>query len=137
MSDISKLKIGDIEYDIKDTSARGHISNQLNPHGVTKAQIGLSKVENLSPQEVLNQMTVNNINVALGYVPANRDNLEATEIAASTALENSMDAKNIASQKIDSNEDSTATAIVNFINGVRVSNATISYNSNSDTVIFN
>ena len=137
MSDISKLKIGDIEYDIKDNSARSHITNQLNPHGVTKDQVGLSKVENLSPQEILNKMTVNNINVALGYVPANRDNLEATAIVASTALENSTNAKNIASQKIDSNEDSTATAIVNFINGVRVSNATISYNSNSDTVIFN
>ena len=94
-------------------------------------------MSNEHTQEVLNQMTVNNINAALGYVPANRDNLETTAITASTALENSTDAKNIASQKIDSSEDSTVTAIVNFINGVRVSNATISYNSNSDTVIFN
>lgn len=132
MSDISKLRIGDVEYDIKDTTARTHILNQLNPHNVTKTQIGLGKVENLSSAEILNKTTAGNISAALGYVPANRDELEGI----TTALNNSTEAKAIAMHKIDSVENSSVPAIVTFINGIKISNATISYDSNSDTVVF-
>lgn len=133
MSDISKLRIGDVEYDIKDTTARTHTLNQLNPHNVTKTQIGLGKVENLSSAEILNKTTAGNISVALGYVPANRDELEGI----TTALNNSIEeTKAIATYKIDSMKNSSVPAIVTFVNGIKISNATISYDSNSDTVVF-
>lgn len=47
MADISSIKIpGGTTYAIKDYVARNHIENKSNPHGVTKAQVGLGNVDN-------------------------------------------------------------------------------------------
>lgn len=49
MADISKVKTPDGNtYNVKDSTARDHITNKNNPHGVTKAQIGLGNVDNTS-----------------------------------------------------------------------------------------
>lgn len=49
MADISKVKTPDGNtYNTKDSTARDHIANKSNPHGVTKAQIGLGNVDNTS-----------------------------------------------------------------------------------------
>lgn len=47
-----------------------HIQNYNNPHLVTKAQVGLSKVDNKSSEEIRNEITSENIIEALGFNPA-------------------------------------------------------------------
>lgn len=46
-----------------------------NPHGVTKSDIGLGKVENKSPEDIRNGITKANVTTALGYTPANQTDL--------------------------------------------------------------
>ncbi len=47
MADVSIIKIPSGEtYTFKDPTARNHIGNKSNPHGVTKAQVGLGNVDN-------------------------------------------------------------------------------------------
>lgn len=46
-----------------------------NPHGVTKSDIGLGKVENKSSAEIRNGITKANVTTALGYTPANQTDL--------------------------------------------------------------
>lgn len=46
MADVSKITVNNITYNIKDSVARDHIANRLNPHNVTKAQVGLGNVDN-------------------------------------------------------------------------------------------
>ena len=49
MADLSVIKLPDnSSYNIKDATARTHISNTSNPHGVTKSQVGLGNVTNES-----------------------------------------------------------------------------------------
>ena len=46
-----------------------------NPHGVTKSDIGLGKVENKSSEDIRNGITKANVTTALGYTPANQTDL--------------------------------------------------------------
>lgn len=47
MADISSIKLpSGTTYTVKDSTARNHIGNGNNPHGVTKAQVGLGNVDN-------------------------------------------------------------------------------------------
>lgn len=47
MADISSIKLPNgTTYTVKDSTARNHIGNKSNPHGVTKAQVGLGNVDN-------------------------------------------------------------------------------------------
>ena len=47
MADISSIKLpSGTTYTVKDSTARNHIGNKNNPHGVTKAQVGLGNVDN-------------------------------------------------------------------------------------------
>nr|DAO17345.1 MAG TPA: hypothetical protein [Caudoviricetes sp.] len=47
MADISSIKLpSGTTYTVKDSTARNHIGNTNNPHGVTKAQVGLGNVDN-------------------------------------------------------------------------------------------
>ena len=46
-----------------------HINNKSNPHGVTKAQIGLGNVENKSSATIRGELTKANVTNALGYTP--------------------------------------------------------------------
>lgn len=41
--------------------AQDHASNTNNPHGVTKAQVGLDKVQNLTPDELFAQLTLDDL----------------------------------------------------------------------------
>ena len=68
---ISKIHIGNQDYLIKDSEAHNHMSNTSNPHGVTKAQIGLGSVENKTPAQILAGLTSAMVTGALGYTPIN------------------------------------------------------------------
>nr|DAH32125.1 MAG TPA: putative tail fiber protein [Caudoviricetes sp.] len=47
MADISSIKTpSGTTYTLKDSTARNHIGNKNNPHGVNKAQVGLGNVDN-------------------------------------------------------------------------------------------
>lgn len=47
MADVSSIKLPSGEaYTVKDSTARNHIGNKNNPHGVTKSQVGLGDVDN-------------------------------------------------------------------------------------------
>lgn len=62
----------EVEVDKKATkdNLNSHINNSNNPHNVTKANVGLSKVENKSVSEILSALTASNVNQALGYAPS-------------------------------------------------------------------
>lgn len=46
-----------------------HTGNKSNPHGVTKAQVGLGNVENKSSATIRGELTKSNVTTALGYTP--------------------------------------------------------------------
>ena len=47
MADVSSIKLPNgTEYTVKDSTARNHIGNKSNPHGVNKLQVGLGNVDN-------------------------------------------------------------------------------------------
>lgn len=46
-----------------------HTSNKENPHGVTKAQVGLGSVENKSSATIRGEITSGDVTNALGYTP--------------------------------------------------------------------
>ncbi|MCI8997305.1 MAG: hypothetical protein HFI30_16815 [Lachnospiraceae bacterium] len=48
---------------------QAHTNNQLNPHGVTKLQVGLGNVENKSSAVIRSELTEQNVTAALGYKP--------------------------------------------------------------------
>ena len=116
MANIAKINVGGMDYNVKDILAQTHLEDFSNPHEVTKEQIGLSNVENLTPEQLLKEnLDANLISNALGYTPASSAN---------------------ADNKIDRFVDSEASAVVNFINGIRVNGANIYYNSTTNTVTF-
>ena len=58
MADISSLKVpSGTTYMLKDSTARSHISNKSNPHGVTKAQVGLGNVANYDQSKAIKSIT--------------------------------------------------------------------------------
>ena len=50
-------------------SLSSHTSNKINPHSVTKAQVGLGNVENKSSATIRGELTKANVTNALGFVP--------------------------------------------------------------------
>lgn len=58
MADISSLKVpSGTTYMLKDSTARRHIWNESNPHGVTKEQVGLGNVENYDQSKAIKSIT--------------------------------------------------------------------------------
>lgn len=58
MADVSIIKIPSGEtYTLKDSAARYHIENGSNPHGVTKAQVGLGKVANYDQSKAIKSIS--------------------------------------------------------------------------------
>lgn len=58
MDDISSLKVpSGTTYMLKDSTARSHISNKSNPHGITKAQVGLGNVANYDQSKAIKSIT--------------------------------------------------------------------------------
>ena len=62
---------GKIKKAITDLIA--HLANKSNPHGVTKAQVGLGSVENKSSATIRGELTKANVTDALGYTPPETD----------------------------------------------------------------
>ena len=58
MADVSSIKLpSGTTYTVKDSTARTHISNKSNPHGVTKAQVGLGNVANYDQSKAIKSIT--------------------------------------------------------------------------------
>lgn len=58
MADISSIKLqSGTTYTVKDSTARSHIGNKSNPHGVTKAQVGLGNVANYDQSKAIKSIT--------------------------------------------------------------------------------
>ena len=51
------------------TNLNAHTSNTSNPHGVTKAQVGLENVDNKSSETIRSEITSENVTDALGFTP--------------------------------------------------------------------
>ena len=82
---------GQLGEDLED-----HLGDTNNPHGVTAAQVGLGKVANKSPSEILSEMTAEDIAAALGYTPADEagfSELPDTGVAAGTYTRVTVDTK--------------------------------------------
>lgn len=58
MADISSIKLpSGTTYTVKDSTARSHIGNKSNPHGVTKSQVGLGSVANYDQSKAIKSIT--------------------------------------------------------------------------------
>lgn len=58
MADVSSIKIpSGATYTFKDPTARNHIGNKGNPHGVTKSQVGLGNVANYDQSKAIKSIT--------------------------------------------------------------------------------
>lgn len=58
MADISSIKLpSGTTCNVKDSTARSHIWNENNPHGVTKEQVGLGNVENYDQSKAIKSIT--------------------------------------------------------------------------------
>lgn len=80
-----------------------------NPHGVTKSDIGLGKVENMSSAEIREGITKDNVTTALGYTPANQTDLNTLSSQIPTTYAGSSSAggpANSAKGVIDYNSES-------------------------------
>ncbi|MBQ8206352.1 MAG: hypothetical protein IJZ77_02725 [Bacilli bacterium] len=116
MANIAKINVSGLDYNIKDSLAHEHFVDYENPHRVTKAQIGLGNVLDLTPEQLLKEyLKADMINAALGYTPGDSENVD---------------------NKIDKTVDSEATAIVNFVNGIKLNGAYMRYDATTNTVTF-
>lgn len=58
MADVSSIKLPNgTTYTVKDSAARYHIGNESNPHGVTKAQVGLGDVANYNQSKAIKSIS--------------------------------------------------------------------------------
>lgn len=58
MDDVSSIKLPNgTSYTVKDSTARSHIGNRSNPHGVTKSQVGLGSVANYDQSKAIKSIT--------------------------------------------------------------------------------
>lgn len=58
MADISSIKLpSGTAYTVKDSTARSHIGNKNNPHGVTKSQVGLGNVANYDQSKAIKSIS--------------------------------------------------------------------------------
>lgn len=58
MTDVSSIKLPNgTTYTVKDSTARYHIGNGSNPHGVTKAQVGLGNVANYDQSKAIKSIS--------------------------------------------------------------------------------
>lgn len=58
MADISSIKLpSGTTYTFKDSTARSHIGNRSNPHGVTKSQVGLGNVANYDQSKAIKSIS--------------------------------------------------------------------------------
>ena len=105
MANIAKISVGGLEYNIKDILAWEHAEDKNNPHKVNKEQVGLGSVDNLSASAILELLNKTAIEAKLGFTPA-----DSAELV----------------NKIDKTADrQEVTAIINFINGIKINGATI------------
>ena len=116
MANIAKINVSGLDYNIKDSLAHEHFADLNNPHEVSKAQIGLGNVADLTPEEILARLGYYQIIRALGYTPAN-----------SAELDNKLD-------KMATNQE--VLSVVNFVNGLKVDGASMSYDAVNNTVTF-
>lgn len=58
MADVSSIELPNgTTYTVKDSTARSHIGNESNPHGVTKSQVGLGNVANYDQSKAIKSIT--------------------------------------------------------------------------------
>lgn len=58
MADVSSIKLpSGTTYAVKDSTARNHIGNKSNPHGVNKSQVGLGNVANYDQSKAIKSIT--------------------------------------------------------------------------------
>ena len=63
------------------TGLTSHTGNKSNPHGVTKAQLGLGNVENKSSAAIRGELTNSNVTTALGFTPAKQTDMKNAQDA--------------------------------------------------------
>lgn len=58
MADVSSIKLpSGTTYTVKDSTARNHIGNKSNPHGVDKSQVGLGNVANYDQSKAIKSIS--------------------------------------------------------------------------------
>lgn len=145
-----------VETDLSDyattESVETHTSNKSNPHGVTKAQVGLGNVENKSSATIRGEITKENVTTALGYTPPQQDTTYSAVVAGSStaglmtgadksrldAMEDGAQANQNAVSKITVGSTSiTAASPTDEVKFVAGSNATVTANATNKTVTIN
>ena len=117
MANIAKINVSGLDYNIKDNDAREHVARLDNPHKVSAEQLHLKSFENESPESILNRINKTFIEDVFGY-----------PLAKQSDLDNKLDKTGTQDQEVQ--------AVTNFINGIKINGALITYNSATDTIIF-
>lgn len=79
----------------KASDLTSHTGNKSNPHGVTKAQIGLGNVENKSSEAIRSELTKANVTSALGYTPPTTNTTYGVATTSANGLMSSTDKKRV------------------------------------------
>ena len=95
-------------------AAYAHISRTDNPHGVTKAQLGLGNVENKSSETIRKELTKADVTTALGYTPPTADTnthyASKNVVGTSTATSNTTSALSNGNVYLNSVENGVVTS---------------------------
>ena len=75
LSSGEKISIAFAKIKLAITTLINHLANKINPHGVTKSQVGLGNVENKSSATIRGELTKGNVTTALGFTPANQTDM--------------------------------------------------------------
>lgn len=116
MANIAKINVSGFDYNIKDSVAWDHIYKERNPHNITKELLEIERVENKSPNEILELLNSYHVINALGYSPVSQGELDT---------------------KLDKEGDSQLVkSVIDFVNGVKINGALIQYDAQTNTITF-
>ena len=70
-------------HEALEAALNAHIADKSNPHSVTKAQVGLSRVENKNSETIRSELTSSNVTTALGFTPLKQGTATPEKVSSS------------------------------------------------------
>lgn len=123
-------------YGDESRAAYNHISKTDNPHGVTKAQVGLGNVENKSSAAIRGELTKDNVTTALGYTPPTTNTTYSDATQSAHGLMTAADKTKLDGIAANANNYSLPTAS-STLGGVKTTSTVTSASGYTATPIIN
>lgn len=96
-----------------------HTGSKTNPHGVTKAQVGLDKVENKSSADIRGELTKSDVTTALGYTPPTTNTTYSAATQSDNGLLSKEDKTKLDGIASEANKYTLPTAAKDTLGGVK------------------